>query len=417
LSKGAKQVLVIGGGIAGLSSAWELARLKVNVLLVEKSGFLGGHAIQFCCKATDKCQKCGACATQKRLKEVLQEPGVRVHLKSELKEVIKDARFRVTINRRPILIDPQKCTNCGICLEKCPAGAVKRGHSGRNTCLYEIDENECLYFKDRDCTICRDECPEGAINLDQQELSEAVQEVDAIIVASGFTPYNPIEKTRFGYGINKNLITGLELERMLRQKGRVLRPSDHQVPQKVAFIQCVGSRDPQLKHVFCSQVCCPYALRMARVIRHRSPETKVSVFYMDIQTFGNDFPRFYRECESDLRMIRCMPGHIFQGDNDRLILRYVDEKDGGPVKEVFDLVVLSIGIMPGETNKRVAELLGLRLDENGFFAVSNGFKRTSTNQEGIFLAGTSQGPKSILDSMAHAGHAAREVARYLGVLK
>jgi len=417
LSKESKQVLIIGGGIAGLSAAWELARLKVDVLILEKTSFLGGHAIQFCCKATDECEKCGACAVENKLKEVLQEPRIKVYLKSELKEVTRNTRFRVTINQRPILIDTKRCTNCGICMDKCPEGAVKRGFSGQNVPLYDIDEEQCIYFKDKGCTLCRDECPEGAINLDQVESSETSQEVDAIIVASGFTPFDPIEKTRFGYGINKNLITGLELECMLRERGGVFRPSDQQVPKKIAFIQCVGSRDPQLKHVFCSQVCCPYALRMGKVIRHRYPESQVCIFYMDIQTFGNDFVRFYQECESDLRMIRCMPGHIFQGDNDRLILRYVDEEDGSPVKEEFDLVVLSIGIMPNQTNIGLAKLLGLQLDENGFFAFSNELKRTSTNQEGIFLAGTAQAPMSILDSMAHAGHAAGEVARYLGVLK
>ena len=411
-----RKVLVIGGGIAGLTAAWELARLHVDVELVEKGRFLGGHAIQFCCKAADECQKCSACSVEKRLLDVIQEPRIRVHLNAQLQGVDRNGGFSYSLVHRPLHIDPQKCTNCGLCFEKCPApGAIVRGYSKNNVPLYAIDESHCLYFQDKSCRICQDECPENAISLDQVS-EQATGKADAIVVASGFQAFNPVGRPRYGYGINRNVITALELEHMLREKGEVLRPSDDAVPHSVAFIQCVGSRDHQLQHAFCSQVCCGYAMRMAEAMYHRRPDMKISIFYMDIQNCGKNFAEFYERCKDHIRFVRFMPGDIFQGEQDQLILYYGDEQDGRSVKEAFDLVVLSVGIMPAPGNAGLAEMLHLDLDKQGFFALADPLDRTSTSQQGIFLAGAAQGPKDIADSMVQAGQAAQRAAEYLGAI-
>jgi heterodisulfide reductase subunit A len=212
------------------------------------------------------------------------------------------------------------------------------------------------------------------------------------------------------------VITALELERMLREKGEVIRPSDETVPRTVAFIQCVGSRDHQLQHSFCSQVCCGYAMRMAEAMYHKHPDVKISIFYMDIQNCGKNFAEFYERAKDHIRFVRFMPGDIFQGEQDQLILYYGDEQDGRSVKETFDLVVLSVGIMPGVGNVSLSEMLNLDLDGQGFFALANPLDRTSTSQQGIFLAGTAQGPKDIADSMVQAGQAAQRAAEYLGAM-
>jgi heterodisulfide reductase subunit A len=245
--------------------------------------------------------------------------------------------------------------------------------------------------------------------VSQQDTGKA----DAIVVASGFQAFNPVGRPRYGYGINRNVITALELEQMLREKGEVVRPSDNTIPNSVAFIQCVGSRDHQLQHAFCSQVCCGYAMRMAEAMYHRHPETKISIFYMDIQNCGKNFTEFYERCKDHIRFVRFMPGDIFQGEQDRPILYYGDEQDGRSVKEAFDLVVLSVGIMPAPGNAALAEMLNLDLDKQGFFALVDPLDRTSTKQQGIFLAGTAQGPKDIADSMIQAGQAAQRAAEYL----
>lgn len=411
------KVLVIGGGIAGLTAAWELALLNLDVELVEKGSFLGGHAIQFCCKAADECQKCGACSVEKRLLEVIEEPRIKISLGSEIKEASRNKGFSYTLSLQPRYINPEACNNCGLCLEKCPAdGAIVRGYSKNNMPLYAIDENRCLYFIDKSCRLCQDElCPEKAVSLDQAP-GQASGEADAIVVATGFEAFDPVARPRYGYGIHKDVITALELERMLREKGEVLRPSDNKVPEKIAFIQCVGSRDHKLQHDFCSQVCCGYAMRMAQAISHRHPEIKTTIFYMDIQNCGKNFSEFYERCKDNIDFVRFMPSDMFRGEGDQLMVRHGDEKEGNSVEEVFDMVVLSVGIMPGLSNASLADMLKIDLDEYGFFACADRLGSTATSQEGIFLAGTAQGPKDIADSMAQAGQAARRVAQYLGVM-
>ncbi|MBW1895439.1 MAG: CoB--CoM heterodisulfide reductase iron-sulfur subunit A family protein [Deltaproteobacteria bacterium] len=410
-----KKVLIVGGGIAGLTSAWELAQLNFHIELVEKSPFLGGHAIQFCCKATEECQKCGACSVEKRLLEVTQEPRIKVHLQSELSGVNRNGAFSYVLSRSPLYIDPGKCNNCGICFEKCPApGAIVRGYSKNDVPLYAIKQKHCLYFKDGSCTLCQDLCPEKAIDLDKGS-GEVSGDADAIIVATGFQAFDPVGRPGYGYGINRNLITALDLERLLREKAEVVRPSDQKVPGKVAFIQCVGSRDHKQGRGFCSQVCCGYAMRMAEALSHRYPQIKVTIFYMDIQNCGKDFSKFYERSKNHVRFVRYMPGDIFQGEGDCLAVCCGDEENGKAVRETFDLVVLSVGIMPGLSNPGLARLLKLDLDRHGFLTPADSIDSTTTIRQGVFLAGTAQGPKDIADSIAQAGQAVQRVARYLGV--
>jgi heterodisulfide reductase subunit A len=334
-------------------------------------------------------------------------------VRSDLKEISPTGRFPYTISKRPLYIDPQQCSNCGICFEKCPApGAIARGHSKNNVPLYAVDETRCFHFRDGSCRLCEELCPEKAIHLDQRA-RQISREANAVVLASGFLAFDPVNRPRYGYGINRNLITALDLERMLREKGQIVRPSDNKVPETIAFLQCVGSRDHQLGHGFCSQICCGYAMRMARAISFRKPEIKATIFYMDIQNCGKGFSTFYEGCKDHIRFVRLMPGDIFQGDGDRLVLSYANEQDGHAIWEAFDLVVLSVGIMPGASNVSLADMLNVDLDEQGFFASAAALDDTCTGQPGIFLAGTVQGPKDIADSMAQAGRAARQVAQYL----
>jgi heterodisulfide reductase subunit A len=157
-------------------------------------------------------------------------------------------------------------------------------------------------------------------------------------------------------------------------------------------------------------------MRMAEAISHRHPEAKISIFYMDMQNCGKHFSVFYERCKKHVRFVRFMPGDILQGEGDQLTLCYATEEDGRPVREPFDLVVLSVGIMPGASNARLADMLKLDLDQHGFFSFTDPMDQTTTKQDGIFLAGTAQGPKDIADSMGQAGQAAQQVAQYLGVL-
>ena len=388
--------MVIGGGIAGLTAAWELSRFNIGVELVEKTPFLGGHAIQYCCKATDECQHCGACSVEDMLKKVANEPTITLHLATEVDQITNNGKFSVTLKKKADQEDPA-------------ATGVISGYSKNNSPLHVI--------VDADHAKANPEaCPEGAVPIDQLGF-EGEMAVDAVIFASGFEPFDARIKGSYGYKEFANVITGLELERAKRENGAVLRPSDGKLPQNVAFIQCVGSRDERLGNLWCSQVCCPYALRMAHDFKYRHPDSEVTVFYMDIQNTGKNFPKFYEKCQSDLRFVRNIPVDTFPADDDRILLRYLNDDEGGAMEEAFDLVVLSIGIMPGADNKKLSELAGVSLDEDGFFASKDKLNKTLTANDGIFLAGTAEGPRTIAASMAHAGQAANEAMKYLGVSK
>jgi len=393
-----------------MTAALELSRCGLTVDLVEKSHFAGGHAIQFACKATDRCVKCGACLAQEKLAETVSRPNIRLHRASRILSIRRNRRFKVTIETGPLCIDPQKCSHCGLCFEECPEnGALMRGYSPHQAPPYAVNEDNCLYFRDRSCTVCRDICPQQAIDLDQTAASGEI-EADAVVLASGFQPFDPAAKP-YGYGKFADVVTTLELERMLRRKGAVLRPSDHRPAGQMAFIQCVGSRDAKTGHLWCSRTCCASALRMAHVIRARQPDTEITIFYIDIQTFGKDFETFYRQVRHDLRWVRAIPGDIFGTRDHRLRVVYYDQQAGEGVEELFDLVVLAVGMTPGADTARLAEQLHLPAAHSGFLAGSEACG--SKTVPGVFTAGAATGPMTIAEAIASGGGAAWRVLRYL----
>ncbi|MBW1851362.1 MAG: CoB--CoM heterodisulfide reductase iron-sulfur subunit A family protein [Deltaproteobacteria bacterium] len=339
-----KNVLVIGGGIAGLCAALELACLDIGVELVEKEEVLGGHAGQFTCKATDKCVKCGACIVEEKIRNVVRNPKIKVHLGSHVQEVTNSGKFSLSLS-------------------------VNNG-------------------------------------------SNYPCEADAIIVTSGFSPFNPEEKP-YGYNSFDNVITNLDLEKMIKIHHVVKRPSDNKAPKRMAFVQCVGSRDGKLNHLWCSRVCCGSALRMARLIKSRQPDTEIVLFYIDIQSFGKDFQSFYNGAQNDVRMIRTIPGDVFEVEDDRLRMTYFDNIANESKEEIFDLIVLSIGITPGNALINLAALFNIELSNSGFVTESD--KTTRPMQAGVFAAGTVLGPMSIAESVASAGKAAWDVVRYLEI--
>jgi heterodisulfide reductase subunit A2 len=391
LSTSNKKAMVVGGGIAGLTAAWELSQLDINVELIEKTCFLGGHAIQFCCKATDECVTCGACSVEDMLYNVINEPRIKVHLATEVEKINKNGKFSVSMKKSSPQTDGVE-------------GGIAKGYSKNNSPLFVVVDKKS----------CKD-IPDGAVEFDHIELTKKIDDIDAVILASGFKPFNAEKKGTYGYHKFNNIVTGLDLESIIRKNGAVVRPSDGKEPKSVAFIQCVGSRDENLGNLWCSQVCCPYALRMAEQAKYKNADIDITVFYMDIQNTGKNFPVFYEKCKSDMRFVRNIPVDIYPIEDDKLQMRYMNDEDGLPVKEVFDMVVLSIGIMPGSDNKKISELMNIDLNKDGFFACKDKFNRTSTSKDGIFIAGTVQGPKTIAASMAHATQAAGEVKKYLGV--
>jgi len=239
-----------------------------------------------------------------------------------------------------------------------------------------------------------------------KEGSETSFESDAAIIASGFKPFDPVNKP-FGYKRFNNVITNIDLEEMLKLEDDIVRPSDKRPPKSIAFIQCVGSRDESLNHLWCSHVCCGSALRVAKKIKSLTPETEITFFYIDVQTFGKDFQKFYDAVKQEIRMVRSIPGDILISDNDCPQITFFDPEKNYSIDEIFEMVVLSIGITPGEDNKSLSELVDIKLDDSGFFTSG---ENSST---GIFTAGTSRGPMSIEDAVLDGGRAALEAIKYI----
>jgi heterodisulfide reductase subunit A len=408
----AKKVLVIGSGVAGLTAASELADLDIDVEIVEQSAFPGGHAIQYTCKATDQCVKCGACMAEEKLDRVVQDPKINVMAGAQVQDVSRSEDFSVTLLKKPLFIDNEKCNNCGLCYEKCPErGAIVTGFSKSHTPFYAISEEKCLYMKDRSCSVCQEACPEGAIDLDAEAMTETTH-ANAVILATGFMPFNPVSKP-YGYGRFKNVITNLDMERMLRSAGRAQKPSNGLEAGSIAFIQCVGSRDAKLKHLWCSKVCCGSALRMAALVKTRQPETRITFFYMDVQTFGRDFDEFYTKIREEVRLIRAIPGDIYPAAQDRLCVTFLNNTSSETQQEDFDLVVLSVGMVPCQDMQKTVETLNLQLAETGF--VEQADNGEIPYEKGVFTAGAVSGPMSIPESIASAGEAAFNVAKYLKI--
>ena len=340
--KSNSEVLILGGGIAGITAAITLSRLNISVILIEKAAALGGMVSHFCCKATDVCQQCGVCLLNDSLQALNKAINVEVYLQTEVTDLTMDAKkFLYTFSR--------------------PGG----GGEGR---------------------------------------------AEALLLATGFTPFRAEDKPQYRYGNLPNVVTGLDLERQLKETGAVFRPSDHILPTSMAFIQCVGSRDLHLNHPFCSQVCCAYALRMANLIKHKNPQIEISVFYMDIQTFGKDFPLFWKRTEKQIRFIRAIPGEIQKGENDQVLLTFQDDDGASSRKQAFDLTVLSVGIIPGSDHGFFREKLGLPLNGDGFLGEVH---EILSADKGIFLAGTVRGPKGIAESITQAYRAAEEIVEYI----
>ncbi|MFO7665885.1 MAG: FAD-dependent oxidoreductase [Desulfobacterales bacterium] len=342
-------VLVIGGGIAGLTAAHELSKLGVKVELVEKEPFLGGHAIQFTCKAIESCAKCGACMAEEKLNNVIHNQNIRIHAGANLNKISKNDRFHYNIQLNPDHINQSKCTDYS-------------------------------------------------------------SSADAVIMATGFEPFDPVKKP-YGYRVFKNVITNLDLEKMLKTKGIALNPSDGMPPSKIAFIQCVGSRDSKLNHLWCSKICCASALRMAHVIKSRKPETSVTFYYIDIQGSGYDFDQLYRKAKEDFQMIRTIPGDIYKTEGDRLKINYFDNLSKVSIEEVYDMIVLSVAMIPGNKTKELAKMLGIIPCDTGFIGSCK--NNDNAGSEGVFVAGTAGGPLSIAESITHAVKTAWDVAKYL----
>lgn len=431
-SRVVKRALVIGGGIAGIQTALDIAEAGYKVDIVEKTPSIGGRMSQL--DKTFPTLDCSACILTPKMVEAAAHENITIYTYSEVEKVtgfVGD--FHVEIRKKARSVDMSKCTGCGVCQEKCPSkkapNEFNRGLDKRSA-IYTpfaqaipnvpvIDREHCTKFKTGKCGVCAKVCQAGAIDYEQKD--EIITEnYGAIVVATGFDTIKLDKYDEYAYSQSPDVITSLELERIMNAagptKGHLERMSDHRAPKSMVFIQCVGSRcaDNRGKS-YCSKICCMYTAKHAMLIRDKYPDVDVTVFYIDVRTPGKNFDEFYRRAveEYGVHYIKGQVGKVApQGD--KLLVQGVDLLDNRRILMETDMVVLATAIEPNPDVRKIATMLTASIDTNNFLTESHAKLRpVESPTAGIFLSGVCQGPKDIPETVAQAGAAAVKVVGLL----
>ena len=436
-----RRALVVGGGVAGIQAALDIAEGGYEVVLVEREPSIGGKMAGL--SETFPTLDCSQCILTPRMVEVGQHPRIRLHTWSEVEQVSGFlGNFTVTIRNKARYIDLDKCNGCGDCWNACP---VKKNPSefdyglGYRPAIYVpfpqavparpvIDRNACTKLKRGGCGLCAKKCKTGAINYQDQDRL-VTEQVGAIVMATGFQLYNIRKKQRnprvsgygeYGYGQYKDVIDSLQFERLISASGptsgRIARPSDGAEPQNVVFISCVGSRDDAKGLSYCSKICCMYTAKHAMLYKHKVAAGQAHVFYMDVRAGGKNYDEFVRRAveQDGARYYRGRVSKITE-ENGKLIVRGADTLAGSPVTIEADLVVLATAMMPARGARDLARKLNVGFDEFGFLLESHPKLRpVETNAAGVLICGACQGPKDIPESVAQASAAAAKVLILFG---
>ena len=421
------KVLVIGAGIAGMQAALDVANAGYSVLLVDRLPSIGGHMAQL--SETFPTLDCAQCILTPRTVEVGHHDNIQLMTYSEVESVEgKLGNFRVVVRRDPAYVDWDVCTGCGACTEKCPKRVISTQFEvsmGRRKAIYTlspqavpnkpvIDVGNCIWFQRGKCRVCEKVCPTGAINYDQEAYT-LEERVGAIIVATGYDLYPVVNLGEYGGDQVPDVIDGLAFERLLSSSGptagKVRRPSDGKEPKEVVFVQCAGSRDPELHMPYCSKICCMYTAKHAMLYKHRVHDGQAYVFYIDIRSAGKRYEEFLQRAmeEDDTLYLRGKVSKIFR-DGDKTVVWGTDTLIGQNIEIAADLVVLATAMVPRLEGKLVAQMLDLPTDENGWILpAEDNIQPVETRWPGIFLAGAASGPKDIPETVAQASGAAGKV--------
>ncbi|MGN0580532.1 MAG: 4Fe-4S binding protein [Ruminococcus sp.] len=421
-----KRALVIGGGIAGIQSALDIADAGFEVDIVEKEPTIGGKMTQL--DKTFPTLDCAACILTPKMVECSQNDKIKIYSYSEVADVKGFVgNFTVSIKKKARYVDETKCTGCGLCTEKCPMkkvpNAFNMGMNNRSAIyipfaqavpkVATIDADYCNMLKNGKCGVCAKVCTAGAINYKQQD--EIIEEkYGAIIVATGYNPIKLDKYDEFAYSQSKDVVTSLEFERLTNAagptNGTLLRPSDGKHPHTIVFVQCVGSRcDDSRGKPYCSKICCMYTAKHAMLTREKYPDTEVYVFYIDVRTPGKNFDEFYRRAveEYGVHYIKGMVGKVTPKADGTLDVQASDLLSNEQLHIDADLVVLAAAIEPDKSARPLATMLTASMDTNDFFTEAHPKLRpVESPTAGIFLSGACQGPKDIPETVSQAGAAA-----------
>jgi len=431
-----KRSLVIGGGIAGIQAALDIADAGHEVVLVEREPSIGGHMAQL--SETFPTLDCSQCIMTPKMVDVANHPKIKLYTYSEI-ELVEGfiGNFQVTIKKKARSVDEDRCTGCGVCMTKCPQKKIPNKFDqniGMRTAIYipfpqavpntpVIDRENCTKFKTGKCGVCQKVCGPGAVDFEQEDRL-IVEPVGAIVVATGFDLYTIDEKPKgspikgygeFGHGKIPDVIDGMTFERLASASGptggKIVRPSDGKEPKQIVFIQCIGSRAREKGISYCSKVCCMYTAKHTMLYHHKVHDGQAYVFFMDARTPGKSYDEFWRRAieEEEAVYIRGMVSRLYQ-KGDKIVVMGSDIAVGVQVEIEADMVVLATAIQPQKGADLLAQKLGISYDKYNFYSEAHAKLRpVECATAGIYLAGACQGPKDIPETVSQASAAAAKV--------
>ena len=431
-------VAVIGGGIAGIQASLDLADQGFLVYMVESNPSIGGRMVQL--DKTFPTLDCAMCILGPKLVDVQRHPNIRLLTYCEPLGLTGSAgNFTLRYLKKARYVDEDKCTGCGECEERCPVWIddyfneylTRKDKRGRDRPARKnisipfpqavpkiafLAPDTCRYIQKGKCGLCQKHCGPGAIDYEQKDEEHEIN-IGAVIVTTGFDPFDPKQISSLHFGRFPNVVTTLQFERLLNASGptggEVIRPSDQKHPKKIAFLQCVGSRNPVLNRNYCSAACCMYAVKEAIMAKEHDPEVEAYIYYMDIRAFGKGFEEFYKRAinEFNIHFIKSRVSEIRENpQTNNLIVKYEDFKGTpGISSEEMDMVVLSTGLDPSSHSEFLTSCMGLSLDEYGFVK-TDPLTPLETNQPGVYVCGVASSPKDIPDTVAQASGAAAKAS-------
>jgi len=427
-------VMVVGAGVAGMQAALDLADTGYYVYLVERQTAIGGVMPQL--DKTFPTNDCSICIISPKLADVGRHLNIEIMAPAQVTSISGEpGNFSVKVTQPARYIDMAKCTACGLCAEKCPKKVPNKFNAGLDTrksayvlypqavpLKYAIDKETCIYFqKGGKCKACEKFCTAEAVNFEEPDVERNL-EVGAVILAPGFEVFDARQKPEYGYGRYPNVVTALEFERFLSATGpyagHIVRPSDHKEPEKIAWIQCVGSRDASIGRDYCSYACCMYATKQAIIAGEHDAKIKPTIFYIDLRAQGKGFDRYCERAKEThgVRFVRSMISRVVEDPlTHNLEITYQDEQ-GVLQTEIFDLVVLSVGFKPHGDIEQLAKTMGVDLNTWGFVE-NRPLELISTNRDGIYACGVFQSPKDIPETVGQASAAAAAASKLLAEVR